>query len=41
MKGLEGKTYKEQPRSVGLFSSEKRRLRSDLMAVYTLLRVGF
>ena len=34
VKGLEGKTYKEQLRSVGLFSVEKRRLRVALITVF-------
>jgi len=34
VKGLEGKTYKEQLRSVGLFSVEKRRLRGALITVF-------
>jgi len=38
LKGLEGKTYKEQIRSLDLFSLEKRRLREDLFAVYYFLR---
>ena len=39
-KGLEGKSYEERMRSLGLFSLEKRRLRGGLVTVYSFLARG-
>ena len=40
MKVLEGKPYKEQLNSLGLFSIGKGRLRADLIRIYSFLTRG-
>lgn len=40
VKVLENKSYKGQPRKLGLFSLDKRRLKRDLIVVHSCLKGG-
>ena len=40
VKGLEGMSYEEWPRTFGLSGLERRRLRNNLIALYSFLRMN-